>query len=900
MIKRSVLNYSTNQEALHQASFTAMRGVDSSKAPTANDCVLDAVNLDVDYDGGLVLRKPLVFNKKHSGMHISRYLYDKETVLNIHSTDGIFSPTIAKCKFTDIYGNTHTTEPAGIPYADCFDWKSIKVSNTATSTLLTNVIVDLNTLEDVINEQLSLQLKLYNAKVEPYTQLRMLKLYKDEYGAWVLEMLTPEPATLTSDEISADFNTTLPYPLALRDNYFATQTSLKGILAYTTDFKDDLKTFTSEVCALRFFTRKTIFSYNSYVSISAEYNTDGICIYIPKTNLFRYINVLRSNGDLLKSYTGSLHNGIDTTDGILCIPYAVSAEYAYIKIHCGYYQAPIDASDITTVVVLTESVDSKLVSSVGDGAAVILKAFLDKPYVYGITDAEHSAFRNLGIVWEQSTDGIDWTVVHKTYSSPINIARKLYSTNSDLDSSDYTWEIIEGGILNLPDYKNASTANTAFSIHSRADCLTIDSVNTNYMYKCSLLKLKETSNADSIAGADVELESVLDERTYVFRKGTFETLTNTLKNPLSAEMLYWNHRLYAYSDELGSDIYVSNVDGAEFLMSNIIDLGTYKKGTVRKVIPWRDYIVAFTDNSVHLIQDQDVGFTTKVVNTFVGVPSQDANTCVSILNGIIFKSGNKIYTLSPNYSSGVDTILNISDVSKPIQHLLDKYSNNDLDNFAFTTSESYYLCLPKQNSTICLKYNYNSKVWTHHIIPEHIDYYEILDVENVVFYSVKSDGVFEYFFEKDIDFAEDVTYGDVLSDDGTTAPISFYLDSGQKTDNISLTKQFVESKIIVATLDPKDTFNMSVQIEIDGNTFKKHTDLNTDGALLRKASDDILTLGTSSEYSEAADTLNVLRQMFLRYSGKGKTIRHIISGESLYRFKIYETFYRYKLLNFKQ
>jgi hypothetical protein len=130
-------------------------------------------------------------------------------------------------------------------------------------------------------------------------------------------------------------------------------------------------------------------------------------------------------------------------------------------------------------------------------------------------------------------------------------------------------------------------------------------------------------------------------------------------------------------------------------------------------------------------------------------------------------------------------------------------------------------------------------------------------------------------------------------------PIEFFVDSGQKTDNIVLTKQFVESKIIVATLSDKDNFQMDVNIAVEGNTFKKHIDLNTDGALLRNDPNQLLTLGSSTD-SANSDTFNTIRQMFIRYSGKGKTIRHIISGTSLYKFKIYETLYRYKILNVKQ
>jgi hypothetical protein len=188
-------------------------------------------------------------------------------------------------------------------------------------------------------------------------------------------------------------------------------------------------------------------------------------------------------------------------------------------------------------------------------------------------------------------------------------------------------------------------------------------------------------------------------------------------------------------------------------------------------------------------------------------------------------------------------------------------------------------------------------------------------VSDIRVFAKVDDKIVEYYFEKEPnDISDTQYYGDYLTtekvdpdlEDGVdneeyqVTPIEFSVDSGQKSDNISLTKQFVESKIIVATLGGKDNFSMDVRVDIEGNTFKRHIDLNTDGALLRTSADDVLTLGSDTNFTEQQDTFNVMRQMFLRYAGKGKTIRHIISGQSLYKFKIYETFYRYKILNVKQ
>jgi hypothetical protein len=158
-----------------------------------------------------------------------------------------------------------------------------------------------------------------------------------------------------------------------------------------------------------------------------------------------------------------------------------------------------------------------------------------------------------------------------------------------------------------------------------------------------------------------------------------------------------------------------------------------------------------------------------------------------------------------------------------------------------------------------------------------------------------------------VDYAN-IPYGDVLTGDALkpvqgerelpdVTPIHFKLDSGQRTDNLSLTKKFQESKFILATLNSKAAANITVDVYVDGNPYKVR--LRGDGIAYKTLPNDILTLGEAI-VSDDADVYNTLSQVFLKYSGKGKTIRHVISGDSLYNFKLYEVFYRYRPMPNKQ
>ena len=129
--------------------------------------------------------------------------------------------------------------------------------------------------------------------------------------------------------------------------------------------------------------------------------------------------------------------------------------------------------------------------------------------------------------------------------------------------------------------------------------------------------------------------------------------------------------------------------------------------------------------------------------------------------------------------------------------------------------------------------------------------------------------------------------------------IEFIIDSGEKTDNLAITKQFVETKIILATQSSKDTFPLTITVKTDGIYQKLHIDCNTDSALWKNVITDIGTLSTDF-VNNSSNILNTLRQLILRYSGKGKTISHYISGKSQCKFKIFVVYYKYKLLPVKQ
>jgi hypothetical protein len=126
-------------------------------------------------------------------------------------------------------------------------------------------------------------------------------------------------------------------------------------------------------------------------------------------------------------------------------------------------------------------------------------------------------------------------------------------------------------------------------------------------------------------------------------------------------------------------------------------------------------------------------------------------------------------------------------------------------------------------------------------------------------------------------------------------PIRFEIDFGQKSSNYTLDKQFLESKFVFATLSAKDTIPVTLDIYTDGISRELHWDANTDGAIWKSSLDDVGILNTGFGV-DGQDYNGILRQLIVKYSGKGKSIRHVITGESKSLFKFYSMDVRGRIL----
>ena len=619
------------------------------------------------------------------------------------------------------------------------------------------------------------------------------------------------------------------------------------------------------------------------------------------------------------------------------ISYTISID-AKIK----YNRFGLVVSPETTVAEICESTKEFRYAPVANipkkASDVVLKAFCNMPAdSLNRTDVSDNQFSQIYMVWEYSLDGVVWKAYDLENTGNVS---EIYFTDErhpvDLAIPDYSLDIKE-------DLESSETVSyhraRAWGLYSqspldtflsRADVIHIPYANNNgdgsedyptaldnTLYRVIMCRMskEEVSTADggTVAKATI-LSNVLFTPTYV---PYTEVLATDFVNASKSKSLYRGGILYGYGTPHLKNNIVPTFPGENVRpQSKQITLDICEDTHVTTLLPWKDYLVAFTEHTAHLISYTDSEYFVRTISTSVGIPDEDCRCCKSTLNGIIFKSGYKIFMMYPNLYSGTDEVLNLTEISQPIESYLEEYlPSKDLKPFALNNSSEYILMLPEKAHTVCLKYKYAERTWTMYDYPVTFTDYEVFAATDTLLYGFVEDTRDCKTFSIDKTYAQifdnlpyNMPYVDclylkhsfedweTLLENKTLRPIDFLLDSGQKSDQLSVSKQFVESKFILATLHDKDCFPISVTVHVDGEPRVHTSHFNTDSSFWKTTYSHIGTLN-SSLHSDSADVFNVFRQMFIRYSGKGKSIRHIIEGKSMYPFKLYEVNYRYRTLN---
>lgn len=282
MITKNSRKKTSPIEALKQGSFTAVKGIDETAAHLSVDTVSYTKNFDIDTDGGLILRKPIVCVEELPVLNIdgfetlteviyAGYLYDKEYLLIIRKEDslqwlGIFKngtpATLRLCWNSWEDYAEHNTAPdtafSGFYNISNIDFTKVSAVNTATSTVFTGCFVNIaaNDFRRVgatyINETDTdlFYTNLYDV-TEPSGSVykpRTLILTKSTAldKTFDLKIVTPDITTIQSaDTLALDPNLDLDNPYSIRDAYNTSAPTVKNIIPYIPTYSVGGKTVPS-------------------------------------------------------------------------------------------------------------------------------------------------------------------------------------------------------------------------------------------------------------------------------------------------------------------------------------------------------------------------------------------------------------------------------------------------------------------------------------------------------------------------------------------------------------------------------------------------------------------------------------------------------------------------------
>lgn len=406
-----------------------------------------------------------------------------------------------------------------------------------------------------------------------------------------------------------------------------------------------------------------------------------------------------------------------------------------------------------------------------------------------------------------------------------------------------------------------------------------------------------------------------------------DIVESELKPPASAKnIINYNKSIYAYGGEkFENNILVSEPDDMLFAIKNLLDLDSRENVNVSAIVPWRNYLLVATDNAIYLVDKVEGGFVNKAINTFIGASEKDGETFKAILNGTILKSGRKIFSLTPNPASSDDSILNIQEIGAPLTDLI---PDSPYKNIGFTTESYYGVFIKVQNpdttiKTYLFKYYYSFKVWVMLEFPIDLLQIHFPSINTLILTDTAGN---EYYLDKErIDFFDEFKYGDSLkytqeqlaefatirrnlTDDNTIqifeqehaediTPFEYVLDSGEKAIDYLYDKYFLESKFAVATMEStKGYFPVNIEIYMDGIKTVLKQEVKSSSNFWATEQNVLATLGPSSLVESTSNLANIVKTLTLRHAGKGKTIRHVFSGNSLNYFKFLQVFYKYRYL----
>lgn len=367
-----------------------------------------------------------------------------------------------------------------------------------------------------------------------------------------------------------------------------------------------------------------------------------------------------------------------------------------------------------------------------------------------------------------------------------------------------------------------------------------------------------------------------------------------------------NEVLLAYGGHAKNKVYVS--EAGTMVFPNSLAVESRSGADVVGLLKWRSYIVMATKSSIELLTyDSDSGtYAVRTLSATIGLSEEDANAMQALPNSFILRSGDALYSMSPSMYSGSDELLYTNLISTKLGDAL--RGKPAVCSWIDHSANAYHM-LCKGN--VDFVYDYARKIWWRDIYTP--------SVKNAMYILGKpylacefegdSFGTVLYVFTSKLSNTSGTRYVDAYWTGTKDAPvltetrIPLSVTWRDKCSKPTLDKQYLELKYTVARHNGLKHISDACSIGVGGESLKRTLDPNA--SMPFAASDSAYTdeLGalSANAFQTSGETLGgQMDQMFVKFSGRGKTATLTIEPTSDDRITLHSAELRWRTLPNKQ
>lgn len=385
-----------------------------------------------------------------------------------------------------------------------------------------------------------------------------------------------------------------------------------------------------------------------------------------------------------------------------------------------------------------------------------------------------------------------------------------------------------------------------------------------------------------------------------------DALSTSSLNVGKCALVEHNEVFLAYGARAKNKVYVS--EAGTLVFPNSLAVESRSGADVTGLLKWRAHVVMATESSVELLAySSDSGtYAIRTLSATMGVSEDDANAMQALPNAFILRSGDALYTMSPSMYSGSDELLYTNLISAKLGNALN--DSPALCSWLDRSANAYHMLC---EDNVDYVYDYARKVWWKCVYTP--------SVKNAVYISGSpylacafengSFGTVLHAFTPKLSNASGTRYVDAYwtgteaSPVLTEARIPLSVTWRDKCSKPTLDKQYLELKYTVARHNGLKHVSDACAIGVGGESLKRTVDPNASMPFSASDSAYMNELGAlSANAFQTSDEAvgGQMDQMFVKFSGRGKTATLTIEPTSDDRITLHSAELRWRTLPNKQ